>query len=216
MALGRWRAASPLGLRGRIVGVVLITTVATLVVAAVALLGPLEHKLRGAELKTLESEVNSGTIAGFTTIDPSLVLQQHNPNPTVSAAGIAAERRVFGQEESLGQRIGATEVAVLGLFGPRGEDGKTIVVYPHDSEIAYPGAYDDAIRAYRDSPDPSTRWGRSATPSTPGWQSRSRRSSSRRPGMHARQPSRRRSLAIDLKSASRPAAPAAGLSSAGC
>ena len=51
------------GLRGRIVGAVLVTTVvATLVVAAVALLGPLEHSLRNAEQKTLEaSEVTSRT-----------------------------------------------------------------------------------------------------------------------------------------------------------
>ena len=46
-----------IGLRGRIVGVVLITAVATLAVAAVALLGPLENKLRGAALQTLQKDV---------------------------------------------------------------------------------------------------------------------------------------------------------------
>jgi signal transduction histidine kinase len=49
MRVGR----SPFGLRGRIVGALLLTTIATLVVAAVALLAPLERQLREAEQKTL-------------------------------------------------------------------------------------------------------------------------------------------------------------------
>ena len=52
------------GLRGRIVGVVLITAVATLAVAALALLGPLEQSLRNAEITTLPSSShNPGTDA---------------------------------------------------------------------------------------------------------------------------------------------------------
>jgi signal transduction histidine kinase len=50
-----------LGLRGRILGAVLFTTVATLGVAAIALLGPLEQSLRTAELNTLRGEVGSAT-----------------------------------------------------------------------------------------------------------------------------------------------------------
>ncbi len=45
------------GLQGRIVGAVLVTSLATLAVAAVALLGPLESSLRNADKKTLESEI---------------------------------------------------------------------------------------------------------------------------------------------------------------
>jgi signal transduction histidine kinase len=45
------------GLRGRIVGVVLITAVATLAVAALALLGPLEQSLRNTEKSTLKSDL---------------------------------------------------------------------------------------------------------------------------------------------------------------
>ena len=48
-----------LGLRGRILGAVLFTAVATLAVAALTLLGPLEQSLRHAELNTLRSEVGS-------------------------------------------------------------------------------------------------------------------------------------------------------------
>ena len=52
-----WRG--PFGLRGRIVGAVLVTTVATLGVAAVALLGPLQRQLRNSELKTLSVQVRA-------------------------------------------------------------------------------------------------------------------------------------------------------------
>ena len=46
------------GLRGRIVGVVLVTAVATLAVAALALLGPLEQSLRNAEKTTLRTDLS--------------------------------------------------------------------------------------------------------------------------------------------------------------
>jgi signal transduction histidine kinase len=45
------------GLRGRIVGVVLITAVATLAVAALALLGPLEQSLRNTEKTALKNDL---------------------------------------------------------------------------------------------------------------------------------------------------------------
>src|SRR6201995_2764371 len=54
------------GLRGRIVGVVLITAVATLAVAALALLGPLENSLRNAEKTTLRTELgHRGALSSF-------------------------------------------------------------------------------------------------------------------------------------------------------
>src|SRR5206468_3532177 len=46
------------GLRSRIVGAVLGTAVATLVVAAIALLGPLENSLRNAAMKTLQADLH--------------------------------------------------------------------------------------------------------------------------------------------------------------
>lgn len=63
------------GLQGRIVGALLVTTVATLAVAAVALLGPLENSLRNAELKTLKTEVGlkkstiAKTVGPFRSLD---------------------------------------------------------------------------------------------------------------------------------------------------
>jgi signal transduction histidine kinase len=70
------RFLGALGLRGRIIGVVLIASVATLIVAALALLGPLEHSLRNAEQATLKQELQ-GTRATATFmargLDPGYV-----------------------------------------------------------------------------------------------------------------------------------------------
>ena len=51
------RARGAIGLRGRIVAVVLITTVATLAIAAVLVLGPLENSLRKADEQALEKAI---------------------------------------------------------------------------------------------------------------------------------------------------------------
>jgi hypothetical protein len=65
----RWLSA--IGLRGRIAGAILVTAVATLAVAAVVLLGPLEHSLRGAAESTLQQQVPRSTIESFRKLDPS-------------------------------------------------------------------------------------------------------------------------------------------------
>src|SRR5947209_4123234 len=68
------------GLRGRIVGALLITTVATLAVAALALLGPLERQLRHAELNTLVKEVNHD-LASFRRLTPAEVARTEAIRP---------------------------------------------------------------------------------------------------------------------------------------
>ena len=70
------RLLGALGLRGRIIGAVLIASVATLIVAATALLGPLEHSLRNAEMATLKQELTGTRATGvFMTpgVDPAKV-----------------------------------------------------------------------------------------------------------------------------------------------
>ena len=59
------RARGAIGLRGRIVAVVLITTVATLAIAAVLLLGPLEHSLKKADEAALRKAIPARTITRF-------------------------------------------------------------------------------------------------------------------------------------------------------
>ncbi len=62
-----WSGA--LGLRGRIVGAVLVATVITLGVAAVTLLGPLEQSLKNAAMKTLKADLGKHAAAPFSQID---------------------------------------------------------------------------------------------------------------------------------------------------
>ncbi|HEX3976559.1 MAG TPA: HAMP domain-containing sensor histidine kinase [Solirubrobacteraceae bacterium] len=69
------------GLRGRIVGVVLITAVATLAVAALALLGPLEQSLRNAEKTTLKTDLSrKGALQTFVRADLDHMGTQANRN----------------------------------------------------------------------------------------------------------------------------------------
>jgi signal transduction histidine kinase len=106
----RWRGA--LGLRGRILAVVLITSVATLAVAALALLGPLEQSLRTAELTTLRGEVGSpkytgpksfaATVAPLSALKPQYVAQasiQPAPQHASGGAPIKAPSVVDGSCE---------------------------------------------------------------------------------------------------------------------
>jgi signal transduction histidine kinase len=152
-----WRGG--LGLRGRIVGAVLVTTVATLAVAALALLGPLEHKLRDADLTTLKTEVTRTTpqSMGIATgsDDPEKVLDYgiygvHTGKATgkVAEEGLRVRNVLLKTESALQQRYGAAEVAILGLFNSSGE-GKPLVVSPPDSNIAQTDAYEDATMAVR-------------------------------------------------------------------
>jgi signal transduction histidine kinase len=89
-----------LGLRGRILGAVLFTTVATLAVAALALLGPLVQSLKNAELNTLRGEVGStrgtgpktfaNTVRAFAKLNPQYVgLEAIVPDKSRASGGAA-------------------------------------------------------------------------------------------------------------------------------
>ena len=147
------------GLRGRIVGAVLVTAVAALAVAAVALLGPLENSLRSAELTTLKREITggpNGTTASFRADQPSLAikpttLQDKDINLSAGQAAPSPQRiylQLFGDERRLGQRIGASEVAVLGYPEPSGRYAKPIAVWP-DEDLMGSDPLDDSAGAFR-------------------------------------------------------------------
>jgi signal transduction histidine kinase len=131
-----------LGLRGRIVGAVLVTTVATLVVAALALLGPLEQSLRHAALRTLQHDLSGAAIAPFRKLDTH-VLDKGIRNDPYSAAGAAEAERLASAEQNLGTRIGAT-VTLLGYFDASGH-GTPIV--PKE-QVPDDDAFTDAQKAY--------------------------------------------------------------------
>ena len=89
------------GLRSRIVGAVLGTAVVTLVVAAIALLGPLENSLRNAAQKTLQAELH-GAVASFRGVEYGQMPTSHD-----------ARTDLLRAQQQLSERIGAIN-AVLG------------------------------------------------------------------------------------------------------
>ncbi|HEY1510424.1 MAG TPA: HAMP domain-containing sensor histidine kinase [Solirubrobacteraceae bacterium] len=132
-----WPRARPrrgaLGLRGRIVGAVVVTTVATLAVAALALLGPLESSLKHAALNTLERDAK-GQADNFKDLNLSYL----------PALKVVAE--VQQNEASLAKKLGAT-VTVLGFPDA---NGRFRPVLPgRDAVTAAGDAFDDASRVFR-------------------------------------------------------------------
>jgi signal transduction histidine kinase len=95
-----------LGLRGRIVGAVLVTTVASLTVAAVALLGPLEHSLRNAAMKTLRVDLGrnpASALRGIRLVPPvrATTLDQLSDELRGLEARIGASVTVLGYPDAL-------------------------------------------------------------------------------------------------------------------
>jgi len=118
------------GLRGRIVGVVLVTAVATLAVAAVALLGPLEKSLRNAEKATLIHDLRGAT-KPFSSLELNRV--------TYSAA---AHNQLYVHQQSLANRVGAI-VKVFGDPGLSGTDSRQLIGTQDDD------SYNDVTSAFR-------------------------------------------------------------------
>jgi signal transduction histidine kinase len=140
-----------LGLRGRIVGAVLVTAVAALAVAAVVLLGPLEHSLRNAEENTLKQQVPPSARNSFTRVDPSLAYYYDvakNMPPAVRVASERARDRLVTGEKALYAHIGnAPEVAILGYFDNAGQNPTWVSWWP-DRDLIAGDLADDAARAY--------------------------------------------------------------------
>jgi signal transduction histidine kinase len=144
------RVLGALGLRGRIVGAVLVTAVTTLAVAAVVLLGPLEHSLRNAELATLQSQVPPSTKNSFKKFDPSLayyydISKGHSAERT---AGKHVYDEMLAAARALGARshVDANEVAVLGYPG----GGRPYWVVASDPRFVAGDPADDALKAFAD------------------------------------------------------------------
>jgi signal transduction histidine kinase len=156
----RWRPRrAALGLRGRVVGVVLVTAVATLAVAAAALLGPLEHSLRDAELKTLQGQVTKPQTTPFRNAGPAQAIlpgsgsqssgvgKKRRPDAAAVKAAKAKRSQIYGYERDLGSRIGASDVVILGNANAAGL-ASTIVAWP-DQDLAGIDPYDDAAAAFK-------------------------------------------------------------------
>jgi signal transduction histidine kinase len=135
------------------VGAVIVTTVATLVVAALALLGPLEHSLRRAALTTLETDVKGARgAANFQSLDLRYVLQASSPRipdrtlQREQALGRQQKAELVRQQLDFGQRIGAT-VYLVGYPNPDGRDGR--ILAPPDNAAGSSAPWALIATAYR-------------------------------------------------------------------
>ena len=110
------RARGAIGLRGRIVAVVLITTVVTLVIAAVLVLGPLEKSLGHADQSALSKAVPHGTRRTFGRLPMGKVYSEK-----------WAQDRLVAAQHTLQRETGGAFVTVLGSPGMHGEHATPIV-----------------------------------------------------------------------------------------
>ena len=110
------RARSAIGLRGRIVAVVLTTTVATLAIAAVLVLGPLETSLRRADEQALKKSIPHDVAKRFGRL----------PLGELNSSGTARDKLGRAQQQ-LQDETGGAFVAVLGDAGLHGSHAQVLI-----------------------------------------------------------------------------------------
>ena len=110
----RWSA---FGLRGRIVGAVLVTTAISLGVAALVLLPQLESSLKSAAQKTLIKEIESkGTTGDLNTIASIpywLIPEVQNLQGELAREAANASKSMTKKLAGIYQRLGATSIALF-------------------------------------------------------------------------------------------------------
>jgi signal transduction histidine kinase len=143
MARARPRRGA-LGLRGRIVGAVLVTTVATLAVAAVALLGPLEQSLRKSALTTLKHDLPNHPTQDFKNLDLQ-ALTNALKNPAISSP---AQTALQNTQQKLVSRLGGGFVYVLGYPNADGQ-GQLLLPSALEGENAEADSFDDVAKSFQ-------------------------------------------------------------------
>jgi signal transduction histidine kinase len=184
-----------LGLRGRIIGVVLVTAAAALAVAAATLLSQLESSLKEADQRALTHELQgaakphqvASAAKPFEKLNPGDVIYtallpplRDGKPPRGSAALIAkgeqARDRLADAANRVQSRVGASAVIVLGYPDADGTHPQAVLTYPTKGAPA-PDLYTDAVSAFRTG-DPrytpgtigGTEYARAAIPFTAGGQ----------------------------------------------
>ncbi len=142
----RWSA---FGLRGRIVGAVVVTAAISLGVAALVLLPRLENSLRDASLKTLTTELGKkDTISDLNRIAnmpySAIVEAQANPKTASGAKALVEARKLNEAVSKLGQTLGADTAKLIGDIDAQGRG----VVVAGSGAGAGLGPTDDVARAY--------------------------------------------------------------------
>ena len=141
----RWGA---FGLRGRIVGTVVVTTAVTLIVAALVLLPQLEDALRNASKTTLTTDINraTGDFKQLASIKYWLIntALEESPDKQLSDAAVHESRELGNAVTLLQGRLGALDVTLIGSIDAQGI-GHPIA--PLDDNAA-PGPFAGVARAF--------------------------------------------------------------------
>lgn len=146
----RWGA---FGLRGRIIGAVVVTTAVSLGVAALVLLPRLESVLRDAAQKTLTTEIktNNKEIQGIAHINYDLIaLSRSEPKgSTLQKQGALAATQLLDVTKTLSDRFGNASVTLIGDIDSQG-NGRVVTPTPGgvDEVTGALGATDDVATAY--------------------------------------------------------------------
>jgi signal transduction histidine kinase len=145
-----------LGLRVRIIGVVLVTAAAALAVAGITLLSRLEGSLRNAERAALKNELRPvrRTLAPFERpggAPTGDLVYSYVPGDPLYNRGKLVVEKLTDAANNLTSRLGASDVVLLGYPGVGGEVRRTnaVVTAPPKSPIATVDPYTDAERAFR-------------------------------------------------------------------
>ncbi|MFL5826528.1 MAG: sensor histidine kinase [Thermoleophilaceae bacterium] len=136
----RLRRLIPHGLRARIVLALIATSVVTLAVAALALLPPLEHRLKREELQAL-ADTAVASRPGFLDLEPK---QLARGSPRLARLSRALARRTGGRVavfDSQGRALTNTDPAPdrfedVGQAAVRGKTVKSVATSPSDSDVA--------------------------------------------------------------------------------
>jgi signal transduction histidine kinase len=147
-----------LGLRGRIIGVVLVTAAAALAVAAITLLSRLETSIKQAEGRTLRTEVSHSNVLRPFEHDwtgQSIYAQNCPPGPgactasekALSRRGEIAKDRLSTAAGALSARLGAS-VVLLGYPSAAEPAGQPVIAEPVSSGVSKADNTGDVSRAF--------------------------------------------------------------------
>jgi signal transduction histidine kinase len=146
----RWSA---FGLRGRIVGVVVVTSAVSLGAAALVLLPRLENSLKNAAKTTLGKEVaaNRGNIARVARIRYELIAESEAApkGSALERQGHAAGVALANTLKALVEGLGATNVTLIGDIDASGNGSAIIPPQSVNDLSASHGATGDVTSAYR-------------------------------------------------------------------
>ena len=122
----------------------LVTTVVSLAVAAVGLLGPLQQELRNSAKQTLQKDLRGAT-SPFKRLDLTAAPDYALPAGSLKSIAERVRGAILYQQRALSERVGASRVTLLGYHDLSGH-GYAVAPTPDSDQDTDP--YDDVPTAF--------------------------------------------------------------------